>query len=504
MTTLSNTADSPVSTSSDPKTARESLRPGDAFILGLLMASTFLVLLNEMLLGVALPTLIADLGITPSLGQWLTTGYLLTLAVLIPATGFVMRRFHLRTIFLTATALFILGTAVAAAAPGFGVLLTGRIIQAVGTAVFLPLLMTTAMRLVPVSRRGRIMAMVTAVPAIAPALGPALSGLVLTYLPWRWLFILILPLAVIALVAGAVKLRNITTPEAVTLDLTSLALSAVGFGALVFGLASIGESASGHAPISPVIPIVVGVAGVAAFAYRQSVLRRDRDPFLDLRIFRTRNFFVPLLVMLFIAMNGFGIMLVLPLILNGALGMSTLQIGLFLVPGGAVISLVSALGGRVYDRYGPRPLAIPGAVIWIAAIWYLSTISEASNVWALLMGYLVMTAAQAMMWAPMTTLALSSLPADLYPHGSAAFATAQQLAGAAGGAVLVSAYTIGAAAINAGELTVAQTVDAGQAALTAGGIIAIGALIGVLAIGKHQATSATPATRTETPGLVES
>lgn len=478
------------------QTTREPLGPGDALVLGLLMGSTFLVLLNEMLLGVALPTLISDLGITPSSGQWLTTSYLLTLAVLIPATGFIMRRFHLRTIFLTAMALFILGTAIAAAAPGFGVLLAGRIIQAVGTAVFVPLLMTTAMRLVPVSRRGRIMALVTAVPAIAPAVGPALSGLVLTFLPWRWLFILVLPLALLALVAGALKLKNITTPEAVTLDLVSLGLSAIGFGALVFGLASIGESATGHAPISPLIPIAVGIAGIAAFAYRQIAQQRDGDPFLDLRIFRTRNFVVPLLVMLVIAMNGFGIMLVLPLILNGALGLSTLQIGLFLVPGGAVISLVSALGGRVYDRVGPRPLAIPGAIIWIAAIWYLSTINDASSVWALLTGYLIMTASQAMMWAPMTTLALSSLRADLYPHGSAAFATVQQLAGAAGGAILVSAYTIGAAATNAGELTVAQTVDAGQAALTTAGIIALGALIGVLAIGKHRSTDTTAA-----PGL---
>lgn len=159
------------STASARTTSREPLAPGDGLVLGLLMGSTFLVLLNEMLLGVALPTLISDLGITPSLGQWLTTSYLLTLAVLIPATGFVMRRFHLRTIFLVAMSLFVVGTAVAAAAPGFGVLLAGRIVQAAGTAVFVPLLMTTAMRVVPESRRGRIMAMVTAVPAIAPALG---------------------------------------------------------------------------------------------------------------------------------------------------------------------------------------------------------------------------------------------------------------------------------------------------------------------------------------------
>ncbi|MGM1030723.1 MAG: DHA2 family efflux MFS transporter permease subunit [Actinomycetota bacterium] len=477
------------------RTPGDRLTPGDALVIGLLMGTTFLVLLNEMLLGVALPTLIADLDITPSAGQWLTTGYLLTLAVLIPATGYVMRRFHLRTIFLTALSLFIVGTAVAAAAPGFGVLLVGRIIQAAGTAVFVPLLMTTAMRLVPEARRGSIMALVTAVPAIAPAVGPAVSGLVLSFLPWRWLFILVLPIAVIALVLGAAKLQNITTPQRATLDVLSLALSAIGFGALVFGLASIGESASGHSLISPIIPIVVGILGVAAFVLRQNALQRRTEPFLDMRIFRTKLFVLPLVVMLSIAMNGFGILLILPLVLTGALGMSTLAIGLFLVPGGAMISIVSAIGGRIYDRFGPRPLTIPGAILWTATIWFMSTLDASTSVWTYVIAFLVLNATQAMIWAPMTTLALSSLPSELYPHGSAAFTTAQQLAGAAGGAILVSAYTIGAGAAHAGTLTVAQTVDAGQAAFTTAGIIAFGAVIGTLIVGKGRQHGEASATR---------
>ncbi|WP_445442381.1 DHA2 family efflux MFS transporter permease subunit [Clavibacter sp. km1a] len=472
-----------------PRTA-DRLQPGDALVIGLLMASTFLVLLNEMLLGVALPTLIADLRITPSAGQWLTTGYLLTLAVLIPATGFVMRRFHLRTIFLTALSVFIIGTAVSAVAPSFGILLIGRIVQAVGTAVFLPLLMTTAIRLIPESRRGRVMALVTAVPAIAPAVGPAVSGLVLTYLPWRWLFLLVLPLAVIALIAGAVKLRNITTPERASLDLVSLALSAVGFGALVLGLSLIGESASGHAPMPPLVPTVIGLIGVAGFVWRQVALRRRTEPFLDMRIFQSRRFAVAVVVMLFVAMNGFGVALVLPFVLTGALGLSTLAIGLFLLPGGVIISVVSALGGRVYDRWGPLPLTIPGAVIWAASIWFLSTLDDTSSVWTYLTGYLLMAAGQAMIWGPVTTLALSSLRSQLYPHGTAAFTTVQQLAGAAGGAVLVSAYTIGSRATGPGALTVAQTVSAGQAAFTTGLIIAIAGLIATLLIGRRRATPA--------------
>jgi DHA2 family lincomycin resistance protein-like MFS transporter len=482
--TTSATPAADVASSSPSAPAGHRLAPGSALIIGLLMASTFVVLLNEMLLGVALPTLITDLGITPTTGQWLTTGYLLTLAVLIPATGFVMRRWHLRTIFLGAMALFVVGTAVAATAPGFGILFAGRIVQAAGTAVFMPLLMTTTMRLVPAARRGQMMAIVTAVPAVAPAVGPAVSGLVLSALSWRWLFILVLPFALFSLAMGAWKLRNITTPEPVSLDVPSLGLSAIGFGALVYGLSSIGESVSGHAPIPPYVPIAVGLVGLAAFVLRQLNLQRGGEAFLDVRIFSTRSFTVPLLVMVVIALIGFGTLVVLPLVLTNVTGLSTLQMGLFLVPGGAMISIVSALGGRVYDRFGPRPLAIPGAVIWTATLWFLSTVDEGTGAVTILLAYLVLNGSQAMMWAPMTTAALASLRAELYPHGTAAFSTIQQLAGAAGGAVLISAYTIGADAADAGVLTTAQAVSAGQTAFTVAGIIALAAVLGTVFVGR--------------------
>ena len=465
-------------------TSDDRMAPGSAMIIGLLMVSTFVVLLNEMMLGVALPTLIAALDITPTTGQWLTTGYLLTLAVLIPATGFVMRRFTTRAIFLGSMTLFLIGTVIAVIAPGFSVLFAGRIIQAAGTAVFVPLLITTTMRLVPVSRRGRMMALVTAVPAIAPAVGPAVSGLILSQLSWRWLFILMLPVIVTTLILAAVKLRNVTVPERVTLDVASLLLSIIGFGGLVFGLASIGESVSGHAPVAPYVPILVGLSGVGAFVYRQVRLQRHKEAFLDMRIFTTRAFVMPTIVMTFVAMNGFGVVLVLPLILTAVLGLNTLEMGLFLFPGGAMIAIVSALGGRVYDKVGPKPLAIPGSIIWAASIWFLSTIDENTSVVLALGTYLVITGTQALMWAPMTTSALGSLPTELYSHGTAAFSTVQQLAGAAGGAILISAFTIGANASHAGVLDPAQSIAAGRAAFTVAAILALGAVIGTLFVSK--------------------
>lgn len=468
------------------------LAAGDVLVIGILMVSTLTVLLNEMLLGVALPTLLVDLNITPTTGQWLTTGYLLTLAILIPATGFLMRKLNLRTIFLGSMSLFTLGTAIAAVAPGFGVLFTGRIVQAVGTAALMPLLMATTMRLVPPHRRGRVMALVTGLTAVAPAFGPAVSGLVISQLSWRWLFILVLPVALAGLALGAAKLRNITTPEPVKLDVRSLVLSALAFGALVYGLSSIGEAVSGHAPLPPYLPLVIGLLALAIFVRRQNVLQRSDNAFLDMRIFRTRSFTVPLLVMLVVALVGFGTSMILPLALTNVATMTTFQIGLFLVPGGILIALVSVLGGRVYDRYGPRPLAVPGSIIWTGSLWCLSRMDEHTGIPALLAAYLVMSASQALMWAPMTTAALSSLRAELYPHGSAAFNTVQQLAGGAGGAVLISAYTIGAHAQDAAALNLNQSVSAAHAAFTTAAVIGCLAIIGTFCVRKAAATPQLP------------
>ncbi|MFW6775203.1 MFS transporter [Nocardioides sp. CPCC 205120] len=460
------------------------LPPGVALVIGILIVSTFIVFLNELLLGVALPTLIEDFGVTPSTGQWVTTGFLLTMAVLIPASSFVMRRFHLRTIFLVAMSLFVVGTALAATAPTFGVLVAGRVVQASGTAVFLPLLMTTTMRLVPAARRGQMMAITTAVPAVAPAVGPALSGLVLSTLNWRWLFILMLPFAGAALALGAWKLRNTTTPEPVALDVPSLLLSALGFGGLVYGLSLIGEASSGHTPISPYLPIAVGVVALVGFVLRQIPLQRRDRAFLDMRIFLRRSFTAPLLVMLLVAGNAIGLLVVLPLVLTNVTGLSILQLGLFLVPGGVAIPIFAAASGRMYDRLGPRPLMIPAAVVWLAVLWFLSGVDEGTSVATLIVAWLVFTSAQAAMWAVLTTSAMGGLRPDLYPHGASAFATAQQLAGAAFGAVFISAYTIGSGARDAGVLDTAQATSAANAAFLTAFAIGVVVLVGAFFVGR--------------------
>src|SRR5689334_12653219 len=194
-------------------------------------------------MSVALPVLMADLGVTAAVGQWLTAGFLLTMSVVIPVTGFLIRRFRTRTLFGAAMGCFSAGTLLAALAPGFAVLLLARIVQAGGTAIMMPLLMTTVMTLVPPARRGSMMGNISIVISVAPAIGPAVSGLVLSVLGWRSLFWLVLPIALAALVAGLRRITDVGETTVMRIDVVSVLLSVLGFGGVVYGLSSVGQAA---------------------------------------------------------------------------------------------------------------------------------------------------------------------------------------------------------------------------------------------------------------------
>ncbi|MBF4581654.1 DHA2 family efflux MFS transporter permease subunit [Curtobacterium sp. VKM Ac-2865] len=460
------------------------LSPGEVLTISVLVFSAFVAFLSEMVVGVALPQIMVDLDITATTGQWLTTGYALTLAVVIPTTGYVMQRFQLRTIFIASVGMFTLGTAIAAVAPGYELLLTGRIVQALGTAVLVPLLMTTSIGLVAPSRRGQMMALVTAVTAVAPAVGPAFSGLVMSQLTWRWLFIIILPLAVIGLVIGAVKMPNLTTPKRIRFDLLSLMLSAIGFGALVYGLATAGESAGGSFSMSTWVALPLGVAGIAAFVWRQLRLQHRGAAVLDMRIFTHASFARPVIVFVFLVMGAFSLATVLPLVLQESLGLGSLETGLLMVPGGATIGIVSVLVGRYYDRLGARGLAIPGTIVVAAGWWFMTTFTEDTSVGVVLATYVVICAGQAFAWVAIFTMSLGSLPGTLTGHGSAALNSIQQLGGAAGLAVL-----IGVLSATAGVTDAAAIAAGARAAFTVGAVLALVALVLALFLPRHSRTT---------------
>ncbi len=441
-------------------------------VINLMLVSAFVVILNETIMNVALPRLMTSLHASATAVQWLTTAFLLTTAVVIPVTGYLLQRVHTRPIFIAAMSLFSLGTLFAALSPGLVPLVFARIVQASGTAIMMPLLMTTVMTLVPPESRGRTMGNISVVISVAPALGPTISGLVLNYLPWRWLFILVLPIALGALAMGLRRIENVTTPRYAPLDLVSVVLSAFAFGGAVYGISAIGAASGSGLPAA--VPLGVGAAAMIAFVLRQLALQRRDGALLDLRTFGSRTFTLSVLLMSIMMMALFGTVILLPIYLQDVLGLSTLQTGLLLLPGGLLMGLLGPYVGRLYDRVGPRRLLVPGVGIASVVLWAMTLLGTSTWVGSILVGHIVISIGFAFMFTPLFTVSLSSVRPELYSHGSAVLGSIQQVAGAAGVALFVTLMSAQAARLGASGVASAEALAGGiRTAFLCGAVLSV-------------------------------
>ncbi|GAA3524586.1 MFS transporter [Aeromicrobium flavum] len=445
-------------------------------LIALLVGSAFVVILNETIMSVALPELMREFDVPAATAQWLTTAFLLTMAVVIPITGFLLTRYPLRRVFMAAMISFTAGTLLAALAPTFAVLVAARAVQAVGTALMMPLLITTILNVVPAHRRGRMMGTVSIVISVAPAIGPTISGIVLDQLDWRWMFWLVLPIALVSLGLGAAWVRNVTEPIDVPIDVLSVVLSALAFGGLIYGLSSIGEAAAGDVPVSPAVPLVVGAAALVLFVLRQLSLRERA--LLDLRTFAHRTFTIAAGLVAVSMMALFGTLILLPIYLQNVLELSTLDTGLVLLPGGLTMGLLAPFVGRLFDQHGPRPLVAPGAALTAVALGLMSMFDTDTSQGTVVAIHVLMSVGLALMFTPLMTSALGSLPQHLYSHGSATVSTLQQVAGAAGTALFVTVMTRRSVAdLESGSSVVDATAAGVHAALFYGGAISAVAVV---------------------------
>ncbi|MHA7223827.1 DHA2 family efflux MFS transporter permease subunit [Arthrobacter sp. RHLT1-20] len=422
------------------KMSRESVT-----IIATLLVATFVVILNETIMNVALQRLMVDLGVSAPTVQWLSTGFMLTMAVVIPTTGFILQRLSTRAVFMLAMGLFSGGTLLAALAPGFEILLLARIVQAGGTAIMLPLLMTTILTLVPVSRRGAVMGNVSIAISVAPAMGPTVSGLILEHFSWRFMFVFVLPIALAAFAIGARYLTNIGEKEKTKLDALSVLLTVPAFGGLVYGLSQIGGGQGGSG--SPALAaLAVGVIALVAFVLRQLKLQKSEAPLLDLRAFNFRMFTVSVLLLVVAMIALFGAVILLPLYLQEIRGLTSLETGLTLLPGGLAMGLLGPFIGRLFDRVGPLPLTVTGSSLLVVALFQFSRLDAATPVGWIIALHVGLSLGLALIFTPAFTTGLNPLPPHLYSHGSAIMSTLQQVAGAAGTALLVSIYAVVSAA----------------------------------------------------------
>ena len=405
-------------------------------IITILMIGAFISFLNNTLLNIAIPTIMEDLEIGPSTAQWLTTGFMLVNGILIPATAFLIQKFSVRQIFLAAMVLFTLGTVLAGFAHTFPILLAGRLLQASGSAIMMPLLMNVMLVSFPVEKRGAAMGVFGLILMFAPAIGPTLSGWIIEHYDWRMLFHFITPIAVIVLLIGFFLLKDKKEKVDIRLDVFSLILSSIGFGGILYGFSSAGSK--GWDSPYVYLTIVVGAISLIFFIIRQ--LKQEK-PLLNLDVYRYPMFTLSSIISMILNMALFSGMLLLPIYVQNIRGISPMDAGLLLLPGALLMAFMSPLTGKLFDRFGGRVLAVIGLAIMVVTTYFLSRLELDTTYLNLMIIYSVRSLGISMVMMPVSTNGLNQLPRHLYPHGTAMNNTLNQVAGAIGTALLVTIMT---------------------------------------------------------------
>ena len=405
-------------------------------IIAVLFIGAFVAFLNNTLLNVALPTIMVDFEIEDySTVQWLSTGYMLVSGILIPTTAFLITRFKTRTLFLASMLIFIIGTALAAFAPSFGFLLFGRMVQAAGSASMSPILMNVMLTSFPIEKRGSAMGIFGLVMVLAPAIGPTLSGWIVEHYHWSVLFEMILPFAIISFLLAFWKLENVLPNREVTIDVLSIILSTIGFGALLYGCSS--ASTEGWGDISVYGTIIIGVVGITLFILRQF---RIKEPLLDLSTYKYSMFALGSVISAVLSVAMFSGMILTPAYVQNVRGISPFDAGLIMLPGALVMGIMSPITGKLFDKFGPRILATIGLTITAVATYFLTRLEVDSSYAYIISVYTIRMLGISLVMMPIMTNGLNAIPQRLNAHGTAINNTISQISGSIGTAILVTIF----------------------------------------------------------------
>ncbi|MDA1476394.1 MDR family MFS transporter [Bacillus changyiensis] len=405
-------------------------------IVAVLITGTFIAILNQTLLTTAIPPIMRDLQITPNLAQWLTTIFMLVNGIMIPVTAFLIEKFTTRKLFMTAMGLFSTGTLICALSVSFPVLIVGRIVQAAGAGIMMPLMQTVLLLIFPKEKRGSAMGMVGLVIAFAPALGPTLSGWVVDHYPWEVLFYLLLPFAVIDMIVAYFILKNVTEQTSPKLDTPSIILSSLGFGGILFGFGSAGVD--GWTSFDVLASFAFGSVALVWFIRRQL---RLEEPILEFRVFKYPMFTLATMIGMVVFMAMIGAATIIPIYMQDMRHFSAMESGKMLFPGAVAMGLMSPITGRIFDKIGARILSITGLTAIFITTLLLSQLSQSTPFAYLSIVYAIRMIGMGMVLMPVTTAGLNQLPRHLIPHGTAMNNTMRQMAGSIGTAILITIMT---------------------------------------------------------------
>lgn len=405
-------------------------------ILAALLFGMFIAILNQTLLNVALPKINTEFNISASTGQWLMTGFMLVNGILIPITSYLFNKYSYRKLFLVALVLFTIGSLICAISMNFPIMMVGRVLQAIGAGVLMPLGSIVIITIYPPEKRGAAMGTMGIAMILAPAIGPTLSGYIVQNYHWNVMFYGMFIIGILAILVGFVwfKLYQYTTnPKA---DIPGIIFSTIGFGALLYGFSEAGNKGWGSVEIETMFAI--GIIFIILFVIREL---RMKAPMLNLEVLKFPTFTLTTVINMVVMLSLYGGMILLPIYLQNLRGFSALDSGLLLLPGSLIMGLLGPFAGKLLDTIGLKPLAIFGIAVMTYATWELTKLNMDTPYMTIMGIYVLRSFGMAFIMMPMVTAAINALPGRLASHGNAFLNTMRQLAGSIGTAILVTVMT---------------------------------------------------------------
>lgn len=401
-------------------------------ILAVLLFGGFLSLFNETILNVAFAKLMTQMNVTATTIQWLATGYVLIVGILVPVTAFLIHSYTTRQLFLSAMILFLIGTIFAVFSTSFTTLLIARMIQATGTGMLIPIMMNTALVITAPEKRGSIMGLCVCAILFGPALGPIVSGVLLQFFPWQSLFIMLVPLALISIISAELLLKNVSEITKPKIDYLSIILSTIGLLGVIYGISSINDIS-----VDKLIVIISFAAGIIAlffFVKRQLLLKQ---PMLELRAFMSPIFSICVILIIITQMIVFSMNMLLPLLLQNGLKISPLTAALVLLPSIIISGLTTPIAGMIFDKIGGRKLIPVGYLIICIFMWLLSRIGSSTSILTITFLYGFVGLGTALVGPSTQTNALNQLSRENQADGIAITSTAIQIAAALGSTLFI-------------------------------------------------------------------
>ena len=391
----------------------------------------FMIMLDNTVVNVALPSIQDDLGATLSQLQWIVTGYALTFAALMLIGGKLADAYGRRLIFVIGIVIFTLASLWCGLSDTSEMLIVARIVQGAGAALMNPATLSIISATFPPKQRGAAIGIWAGVSALALAIGPLVGGLLTEHLSWHWIFFINVPVGVIAIAASFLLITESKDETHESLDLPGLGTSALGLFALTYGLIE----ANAHGWTSALIVGSFAIAVVSLFAFVM-IERRSRFPMLDLSLFRSGTYTGANVAMLLVALAMFGVFFFVSLYMQNVLGYSAVQAGAAFLPMTVLIILVAPIAGKASDRFGSRWLMTIGMVLLGIQLLYFSQLSATASFWNLLPGFLLGGFGMAMAMTPTAAAAIRAVPVHKSGVGSAVLNAMRQVGGSIGIALM--------------------------------------------------------------------